>query len=597
MTTDRIDIIGNEASLVLQNTKGDLKPMQYRSKLFIATVLFLAAAALHAQSSPTPTPKAKKASNRPAAITAKDVQELRDALAAQQQQILELRDEMHGRESALQQAQQEAQQAQEQLRQAQSAASDAQQKATDAQNAANTQQATVSKLSTDLSEVKTTLTNSVVSSQDEQKRLSALENFASRFRFNGDIRVRGESYMQDNTQDRNRARIRVRFGFDGKLNEDFTAGVQIATGTLGDPTTTNETLTGFFDRKTIGLDKGFITYNPVAHRWLSATGGKFAYQWQRTSVTGDPDLNPEGFDIKASFDREGPVVKNVTVQAINYLFNEVTSGTDSYALGGQALTRLRIGPWTATPSFLALKWQGTSALLQASAFNVQATTTGASGTTPAGPFPTPGEGPGCAKGSAGSTSLPSYAPCAFGPNGITNAVFTDATGKPRFWSGFFYADFILNNQFKTGLEKFPVNLLLEFENNLDAASHPLDTKGNVITSLGSQNKEYGVDVSLGQVKNRNDLQFGYSWLRQEQDSVLASFAESDQRTPTNLLQNRIYALWKLRSNTLASFTLWHGRTLNTGLQNNAALAAKTITTAGQKEPSLNRFQFDLIYTF
>ncbi len=269
------------------------KAMQSIRKPLIATVLLLfTAAVLSAQSSPATTPKAKKVSTKAAVITAQDVKELRDALAAQQQQIQELRDEMHGREAALQQAQQQAQQAQQQLQQAQSVASDAQQKAADAESAANAQQATVAKLSGDLTEVKNTLGNSVVASQDEQKRLSALETFASRFRFNGDVRVRGESYTQDTTQDRNRARIRVRFGFDGKLNEDVIAGVQIATGTLGDPPTTTETFTGFFDRKTIGLDKGFITYNPVAHRWLSATGGKFAYQWQRTSVTGDHDLNP-----------------------------------------------------------------------------------------------------------------------------------------------------------------------------------------------------------------------------------------------------------------------------------------------------------------
>lgn len=568
-----------------------------RGSVIAVCLLLIGATVLDAQSAPVSTPKAKKRSNRNAAVTAQDVQELRDALASQQKQIEELRNEMRGREVALQQAQQQAQEAQQQLQQVQTAASEAQQKAGAAESAANAQQATVSKLNGDLTEVKNTVSNSLVASKDEQKRLSALENFASRFRFNGDIRVRGESYVQDSAQDRNRARVRVRFGFDGKLNEDFVGGVQIATGSLGDPTTTNETLSGFFDRKTIGLDKAFITYNPVTHRWLSATGGKFAYQWQRTSVTGDPDLNPEGFDIRASFDREGLLVKNVTVQAINYLFNEAPSGTDSYALGGQGQTRLQLGPWTATPSLLAVKWQGTSALLQASAFNVQATTTGSSGTTPAGPFPTPGEGPGCAKGSAGSSALPSYAPCAFAANGMTNAVYSDATGKPRFWSGFFYADFILNNQFKTGLERFPVNLLLELEDNLDAASHPLDTKGNVLTNLGSQNKSYGLDLSLGQVRSRNDVQFGYAWLRQEQDSVLASFAESDQRAPTNIVQNRFYALWRLRSNTLASFTLWHGRTLNTALENNAALAAKTVATAGQKEPSLNRFQFDLIYTF
>ena len=552
------------------------------------------AATFSAQTSTASKPK-KNSSN--VQVTAKDIQELRDALAAQQQQIQELREEMKAREAALEQAQLQAQRAQEQLQQAQLSAGDAEQKAATAQAAADAQQATVTKLSADLADVKTSLVESATVSKDEASRLSALESFASRFRFNGDIRVRGENFRQDNIQDRNRARTRVRFGFDGKLNEDFIAGVALATGSLGDPTTTNETFSGFFDRKTIGLDRGFITYNPVPHNWFSATGGKFPYLWQRTSVTGDPDLNPEGFDIKLSFDSSKPIMKNFTVQAINYLFNEVTSGTDSYALGGQASTKLELGPWTATASYMALKWQGASALLQASAFNVQATTTGSSGTTAAGPFPSPGEGPGCASGSAGNMALPSYAPCGFAANGMTNAVIVDASGKPRFLSGFFYNDFILSNQFKTGLERFPVNLLLEFEDNLDAASHPLDTKGNVISSLGSQGKEYGVDFSFGQVKNRNDVQFGYAWLRQEQDSVLASFAESDQRAPTNILQNRLYALWKLRSNTLASLTWWHGRTLNTGLQNNAALAAKSITSAGQKEPDLNRFQFDLIYTF
>jgi hypothetical protein len=130
----------------------------------------------------------------------------------------------------------------------------------------------------------------------------------------------------------------------------------------------------------------------------------------------------------------------------------------------------------------------------------------------------------------------------------------------------------------------------------------LDTKGNVLANLGSQNKEYGGDFSIGQNRNKNDLQFGYAFSREEQDSVIASFVESDQRAPTNILQNRVYALWKLRSNTLASFTWWHGRVLNTLLENNAALfnnytSVPTIKTAGQQEPYLNRFQFDLIYTY
>ena len=221
-----------------------------------------------------------------------------------------------------------------------------------------------------------------------------------------------------------------------------------------------------------------------------------------------------------------------------------------------------------------------------------------SGTTPAGPFPLPGEGQGCAKG----LNLPAYAPCVFAPNGMTNATYVDSKGAAHFYSGYNYADFILNNLIQTGLRRLPLNLILEFEENLDAEAHPLNTKGAVLSNLGSQNKEYGGDISLGQTRNKNDLQFGYAFSREEQDAVIASFVESDQRAPTNILQNRVYALWKLRANTLASFTWWRGRVLNTFLENNAALfnnysSVSTIKTAGQPEPYLNRFQFDLIYTY
>jgi hypothetical protein len=232
---------------------------------------------------------------------------------------------------------------------------------------------------------------------------------------------------------------------------------------------------------------------------------------------------------------------------------------------------------------MLLKWNNPDPILQASAFATQATTT-------TGNLPISGEGPGCAKG-AGLTSTP---PCAFSPNGMTNSTFTDGSGKPHFWSQFFYADLILNNQIKTGMARFPLNLVLEYENNLSAKDHPLDPAGTVLTNLGKQSHTYLADISLGQVKNKNDIQIGYAWLREEQDAALASFAESDQRAPTNILQNRFYALWKLRQNTQASYTFWYGRSLNSALQH-AALASGT--TPGEVEPHLRRMQFDLLYTF
>jgi len=234
------------------------------------------------------------------------------------------------------------------------------------------------------------------------------------------------------------------------------------------------------------------------------TGGKFAYAWNRTQVTGDPDINPEGFSEKFSWDLQTPGIKNFTVQVMQLLFNESTAGTDSYALGGQVSGKLQLGRLTTTLSFMAIKWNNPDSILQASAFAVQATTT-------TGGLPVPGEeGPGCAKGSG----LPTVPPCAFAANGMTNATYNDPSGKSHFYSQFLYADFILNNQIRTGWERLPLNLLLEYENNLDAKDHPLGPSGNVLSSLGKQSHTYLADVSLGQTKNKNDIQVGYAWLRE-----------------------------------------------------------------------------------
>jgi hypothetical protein len=556
-----------------------------------------------------PVPQKRTASAKQP-VTAKEVQDLKEAVAAQQQQIRQqnqlveqLRSQLQQLVDATQQANAAAQKAASGVDAAQTTAAQAQQSATQAKSAAD-------QAASNAADVKSALAVVDTTTQDQRRQLSALEALVGRFRYSGDVRIRGESYFQTGVPDDNLARIRVRFGMDGQLNQDFIAGIALATGSLGNPTSTNETLTNVFDRKTIALDRGFITYNPVAHSWLSLTGGKFAYPWQRTSVTFDPDLNPEGFDEKASFNFSGPV-QNVNIQGIELLYNQANGkpgipSQDSYALGMQIAGRIVFGPWTVTPSFLSLKWNRPDAILQQSAFATGATTTGYQPPTPTGGptpspitgIPIPGEGQGCAKG----TSFPSFPPCVFAPNGMTNATYVDSKGVPHFYSGYNYADFILPNQIQTGFTRLPVNILLEFLDNLDAENHPLNTKGAVMSTLGSQNKEYGFDVGVGQVKNKNDIQVGYAWYREEQDAAIASFVESDQRAPTNILQNRIYALWKVRSNTLASFTWWHGRALNTNLENNVALfnnysSVATISKPGQQEPYLNRLQFDLIYTF
>jgi hypothetical protein len=547
----------------------------------ILSVLFIGTALAQT----TPKPPSRKLGNPPRA-SIKEVQELRDALAAQQQQLQEqnrqvgeLKAQLQELLDATRQANASAQKVQGSADQAQATATQAQESAVEAQRHADQAAASVTEAQAALSLVET-------KSNDEDKGISALQDILGRFRFSGDIRVRGEDIFQDCPVcvTRNRARLRVRFGLEGRLNENFLGGFALATGSLGDTTSANETLTNFFERKTIGLDRGYITFNPVAARWLSITGGKWAYTWARTSLTLDPDINPEGFNQKLSWDLDTPYLKNFTAQTLQLLFNEVSKGDDSFALGGNLSATFKFGPLTTTPSFTLIDWGFPDAILNASAFATQATTSG----NP--PIQVPGEGPGCATGSG----LPSVPPCAIASNGMTNTTFVDAKGQRHFLSGFEYADVILNSQLKTGLARFPLNLLLEYETNLKAADHPLDSKGNVISSIGSQNRSYLGEIGIGQIKNRNDLQFGYGFWRSGQDSILATFSESEQRAATNILEHHVFASWRIRSNVVAQYNGWIGRTLNSNLQH-AALA--TGFTPGQREPFLVRHQFDLIYSF
>src|SRR5581483_11530934 len=136
------------------------------------------AASLFAQGITSPKITAKRRTVRSSSISVDEARELRAELAAQQQQIQQLQ-------------QQVQQQAQQQVQQAQSVAAAAQSKVAALEASTAEQKASVDKLSSSFVDVKTSVTSAAVSMQDEQKRVSAVEGLLGRFRFNGDIRVRG----------------------------------------------------------------------------------------------------------------------------------------------------------------------------------------------------------------------------------------------------------------------------------------------------------------------------------------------------------------------------------------------------------------------
>jgi hypothetical protein len=118
----------------------------------------------------TSMPAKHKKKAEAATITAADVQALKDAiasqaaaLAAQQQEIQQLRDMLQHKDQAIQQVQ--------------ATATDAATKADAAQTQASRQQATVSELKNDVSDLKTNVANTVVTVQETQKNINAaIEN-------------------------------------------------------------------------------------------------------------------------------------------------------------------------------------------------------------------------------------------------------------------------------------------------------------------------------------------------------------------------------------------------------------------------------------
>src|SRR6185295_3743493 len=288
-------------------------------------------------------PKTRKAKPAEPAVTAQDVQSLRDAIAAQQQQIEQLRQEVQQKDQAWQQAQQ-------QLQQTQSAAVEAQQKAAAAESASSEQKATVSKLSSDMTDVQSTLTNTAINTLDEQKKFSALESAVGRIKFSGDLRLRFEPFFGGGPanasapEPRMRERYRLRFNVASTITNDFAVGFTVASGDLGDPISTNSTETGFFTRKPIAIDKAFGIYNPHYFKPLTLTVGKFGYTWQRTELTWDNDLNPEGGSAAVAWDWKNGVLNHFAVIAIGSPMFEVGGGPDTYMEGGQVQAGLTLVP-------------------------------------------------------------------------------------------------------------------------------------------------------------------------------------------------------------------------------------------------------------
>jgi Putative porin len=411
--------------------------------------------------------------------------------------------------------------------------------------------------------------------------------------FSGDIRLRGEPFFggpSDQSLDRARARVRARFNATARLGDQFRTGITLASGDVNDPTTTNQTLTGFYSRKAIALDQAFAEFKPRQFKALTLIGGKFRYPWYNTELTWDKDLNPEGAAETLAFNLNAPVLKRIAFIGFQLPFAEMagTATTDKritqqITYGGQLQTSWQLAPWMTLNAYSAYyDFRGADAdalaLARASSKNPQ---------TPfAGALPLASGNP------VQNSTYTTTASTVITVGGTAYPTGVTSIANAQFASKFGLFDNIARFDIKTGNDRLPLSFIGDYVQNTEACGNVpnlLPAPANSTTQTFKQTKNvicnanqrrgYWAEGRLGRLQEKGDLQFGYTRIYIEREAVLGNFNYSDIRQGTNVTQHRFDTFYQFDKNVQLGFTALVGRPL------------------GTTEPWLTRLQFDTIYIF
>lgn len=212
----------------------------------------------------------------------------------------------------------------------------------------------------------------VEQAQNEQWGVpAALPDWVQRMRFTGDVRLRaqGDLFSSDNlpntyqdiltindrggttragiaanantTEDRQRLRVRLRFGAETELGYGWTAGFRLATGNLRDAVSTNQTLGSYGGRFTVGVDQAYVKWSgqsdAVKHVGV-VTLGRMSNPWLSTDLVWDADLNFDGVagTYRLGLKRDDAYKHFAFVTLGAFPIQEVELSTrDKWLLGGQ----------------------------------------------------------------------------------------------------------------------------------------------------------------------------------------------------------------------------------------------------------------------
>jgi TolA-binding protein len=399
-----------------------------------------------------------------------------------------------------------------------------------------------------------------------KKTTEAISRQLGSITFSGDLRLRyegqfGQLNAQPNAENpavvgneltsRNRARIRARLALRGRIGEEFDWGLRFSSGTTPDVTSSNQTLTDFFGRKSFALDQAYLTYRPAGLPGLRLQGGKFETPWVFTEMTWDADLMPEGINESYSRDfKQAGALKNLTLVAWQLPLLERSSafvldsagrvntdasrrgGRDLALYGAQGRARFELTPKAAlTFSAADLYFSGTQFITPAQVFGGQlqvpvTVTIPASGTSPA-------------RTVTGFASI-SRDFLVSGSSLGTSVASTNATNADgRLSSGYNLVDLIGRLEL-THKARWPVTLLLNVVTNTQA--HDVIGAGGARLE-NDEDLGYWAEFQVGRTRERGDWLFNYTHMRIERDAILSPFNFSDIAQSTDIRAHRFIAAY------------------------------------------------------
>ena len=416
-----------------------------------------------------------------------------------------------------------------------------------------------------------------VNQQNSQKTFENRLKSLGPFTFSGDIRLRAEPTFGgpiDQSQDRFRERIRLRFNAEAALNDQLKGGFSFASGDLNNPTSTNQTANQYDTRKPLAIDRAYATYNPSWFRPLTVTGGKFVYPWFNTELVWDKDLNPEGAGETLAFNVKTPVLKKFSVVGFQLPFaeNKRTAANDkslynTMVYGEQLQTFWQLGNRVNLSAYTGYyDWRYADSI----AFSV----------------------------AAANSASPDDGLLALNSNGMQNSIATVTTTNAltgaktitsaQFASKFGILDSLAEFDIRTSYDRWPIIFVGDFAQNTRACENTPNIPVGAVFSApcdAHARHAYWLEGRVGRTDRKGDWQFGYTRLVIEREAVIGAFNYSEIFPSNNVEIHRTEVLYQLFQNVT--------------LQLNA-LIGRPLVTAGSPppvQPLWERLQFDVTYKF